>query len=94
MKFEWDEDKNNMNIYKHKISFEDASTVFDDINAVTLYDEKHSDEEERFIIIGKSERLYELNVCHCYRGKNDDIIRIISARRASKKEIEIYYGGM
>ena len=90
-KFEWDEEKNKANERKHYVSFEDASTVFKDDYAIRFYDEEHSADEDRFIIIGISEKLHELHVCHCYRGKNEDIIRIISARRATKKEIENYW---
>ena len=90
--FEWDERKNSANILKHKVSFEEAETVFDDENAVYLKDERHSADEERFIIIGEDSLFRELTVCHCYRGENDTIIRIISARKASKTEIDYYYG--
>ena len=93
LKFEWDEEKNKTNKNKHDVSFEDAATVFDDENAVYLPDEIHSDNEERFYIIGRD--LYNKNkftVCHCYRN-GDKIIRIISAWRATKQEIKIYYGG-
>ena len=92
MKFEWDSNKNRANKLKHGVSFEEAETVFDDKNAVYLYDEKHSEHEERFYIIGEDVNFRELSVCHCYRGKNDEIIRIISARRATEIEIDYYYG--
>ena len=95
MKFEWDEEKNQLNIDKHKVSFEEASTVFDDINAVYDYDKSHSTQEDRFIIIGISEGLEnKLTVCHCYRGENDEIVRIILARRATKGEIKLYEEGI
>ena len=92
MKFEWDPIKNKANILKHRISFEEAQTVFDDENAKYLYDEAHSKDEERFYIIGEDESFRELAVCHCYRGVNSDIVRIISARKATKTEIDYYYG--
>jgi len=92
--FEWDDKKNEINIFRHDVSFEEASTVFKDDYAVTLYDEKHSEYEDRFIIIGVSEHLLQLTVCHCYRGENEDTVRIISARKAEKHEIEIYKRGM
>jgi uncharacterized DUF497 family protein len=92
MKFEWDPMKNKANLVKHKVSFEEAKTVFDDKHAVTLFDEQNSSDEDRFIIIGESADFRELFVCHCYRGENDNIVRIISARKAKKPEIEIYYG--
>ena len=88
--FEWDKKKNELNIFKHDVSFEEAATVFKDDYAVTLFDEDHSEEEDRFIIIGISENLLELTVCHCYRGENEDIVRIISARKANKNEVLIY----
>ena len=95
MKFEWDESKNQLNIKKHNVSFKEAETVFDDINAVYDYDKSHSENEDRFIIIGESEGLgNKLTVCHCYRGKDDEFIRIISARRATKGEIQIYEEGL
>jgi uncharacterized DUF497 family protein len=93
LKFEWNPDKNKANILKHRVSFEDAETVFDDKNAVFLYDENHSEEEDRFYIIGEDRNFRELCVCHCYRGKDSEIIRIISARKASKLEIDYYYYG-
>ena len=90
MKFEWDPIKNKANKAKHNISFERAETVFDDKNAIYLYDSVHSDDEERFIVIGKDDLLMEITVCHCYRGDSEEVIRIISARKATKKEIKIY----
>ena len=92
--FEWDRKKNQLNIFKHDVSFEEASTVFKDNYAITLFDEEHSEDENRFIIIGISENLLELTVCHCYRGENDSIVRIISARKANKREKEIYERGI
>ena len=89
--FEWDDIKNNKNIIKHGVNFQEASTVFRDPNAVVMDDSDHSHNEERFIIIGVSEKLRMLIVCHCYRD-NDELIRIISARKASKVEINIYGG--
>ena len=94
MKFEWDEEKNKLNIKKHNISFEEASTVFQDVNAVYIYDELHSTDEDRFNVIGIVDTInQEITVCHCYRGNNDDIIRIISARKATKDEIRLYREG-
>ena len=94
MKFEWEEAKNELNIAKHNVSFEVAESVFDDIDAVYLYDGVHSINENRFIVIGKEDTLrMELTVCHCYRDNNEEVIRIISARKATKKEIEIYISG-
>ena len=92
LKFEWDESKNSINIEKHEVSFEEAMTVFKDTKAVLIYDEEHSDEEERFNIIGISQLSKLLIVCHCYR-EGDTIIRIISARKPTKTEIKYYERG-
>lgn len=89
LKFEWDENKNNKNIKKHGISFEEASSVFQDEEALIIADESHSKSEERFILIGFSFKANLLVVCHCYREK-DSVIRIISARKADKKERQKY----
>ncbi len=70
---------------KHGISFEEAETVFLDDEAVMIRDEEHSADEERFLILGFSYQLRVLIVCHCYRESND-VIRIISARKANKSE--------
>jgi uncharacterized DUF497 family protein len=93
LKFEWDPEKNDVNQKKHGVSFEEAETVFEDEQAITIYDEQHSDEEDRFKIIGISRKLRELTVCHCCRN-GDEIIRIISAWRARKNEIELYERGL
>lgn len=87
---EWDERKNRENKLKHHISFEEAQTVFLDENAVRYYDPDHSDDEDRFIMLGLSYRLRVLVVCHCYR-KNETTIRIISARKADKEEEKTYW---
>ena len=89
MRFEWDPLKNEYNFLKHGITFEEATTVFDDDLALIMYDELHSYAEERFVIIGMSRSFVELFVCHCYIER-DDITRIISARRATKNEIKLY----
>ena len=95
MKFEWDEHKNQLNIKKHNISFEEAETVFQDANAVYIYDEQNSINEDRFNVIGMTDSInHEITVCHCYRGDNDEVIRIISARKAIKEEIELYREGL
>jgi uncharacterized DUF497 family protein len=90
--FEWDEDKNRLNIQKHGISFLEAMTVFDDDNALYKPDIDHSKDEERLIILGISKKLRIIVVCHCYR-ENDAIVRIISARRATAPE-SAQYGGV
>lgn len=91
IRFEWDAKKNKLNIQKHKVSFEEAKTVFYDENARIIADPEHSQTEDRFIILGLSASLKLLVVCHCYR-QADEIIRIISARKATKNETQ-YYGG-
>ncbi len=94
MKFEWDENKNKLNIEKHKVSFEQAISVFCDDSAVVFQDIEHSNNEDRFIIIGKSIFEQVLFVCYCERGKdetNEDILRIISARNATEKERRLFY---
>jgi len=89
LRFEWDEQKNLANIAKHKVSFEEAQTVFQDVNARVIDDPDHSDDEDRFIIMGISNKLRILVVCHCYR-ESDAVIRIISARKATKNEVSNY----
>ena len=88
-RFIWDEEKHVANIKKHGISFNEATSVFDDDNALYLHDENHSMYEERYIVIGMSEKFNMLMVCHCYRD-NDTTIRLISARKASNKESSMY----
>ena len=87
MKFEWDDKKAISNLKKHGISFEEASTVFGDWLAITIQDPLHSESEDRFIIIGKSEFLNTLVVVHVERS---EAIRIISARIATKNEQKFY----
>lgn len=87
--FEWDEKKNNSNKAKHGISFDEAASVFEDERAIVIPDPDHSEIEERFIILGLSVKLNMLVVCHCYRN-NEQTIRIISARKATKKECSYY----
>ena len=89
LSFEWDERKNEANKAKHKVSFEEAQTVFYDDRALLIDDPDHSQEEERFIILGMSIRANLLIVCHCYRA-SDTVIRIISARKATKTESAYY----
>lgn len=90
IKFEWDENKNELNKRKHHVSFEEAKTVFYDTEALVIDDPEHSEEEERFIILGFSLRANLLVVCHCYRA-SDTVIRIISARRATAMETRQYH---
>lgn len=90
-KFVWDEDKEEINIKKHGITFGEASEVFEDTNALLDADPDHSLDEDRFIILRFSKKARLLMVCHCYRD-NDSAIRIISARKATARE-EQRYGG-
>ena len=90
LKFEWDENKNIINKNKHHITFEEAQTVFYDEMALVIDDPDHSEQEDRFIILGQSHQAKLLVVCHCYR-ESDTVIRIISARKATKNESNQYY---
>jgi len=89
IRFEWDENKNEINKKKHHIAFEEAKTVFYDEEALVIDDPEHSEEEERFIILGLSQKANLLVVCHCYRA-SDTIIRLISARKATANETRQY----
>lgn len=89
VRFEWDNNKAVINEKKHGITFKEASTVFYDENAVLFDDPDHSEVEDRFLILGISNQTNMLIVSHCYRG-DDGIIRIISARRATKREAKQY----
>jgi uncharacterized DUF497 family protein len=86
---EWDVVKNSKNIIKHKVTFIEAETVFYDEKAIIISDPDHSNDEERFLILGLSEKFRVLVVSHCYRN-NDANIRIISARKATKEEQVTY----
>jgi uncharacterized protein len=90
IRFEWDEKKNRQNKRKHGVSFEEAQAVFFDENAIRYYDPDHSEDEDRFIMLGMSLKLRVLVVCHCYR-LDDNVIRIVSARKADKKEAAVYW---
>jgi uncharacterized DUF497 family protein len=83
LRFEWDERKNAENKRKHGVSFEEAQTVFYDDRAILIDDP--DEDEERFVLLGLSTALRTLVVCHCYR-EEDQVIRIISARKAGKDE--------
>lgn len=89
IKFEWDEIKNKSNRKKHGIWFEEAQSVFDDVHGRLFLDSEHSDQEDRFVIIGYNSSSKLLVVVHCNRD-SDSIIRIISARKATKKERMFY----
>jgi uncharacterized DUF497 family protein len=89
MKFSWDPRKSSSNQKKHGVSFEEAKSVFLDDHALVIDDPDHSGDEDRFVILGLSSNLKLLVVCHCYRD-DDEIIRIISARKATKNETKSY----
>lgn len=89
LRFEWDEHKALANGKKHGVSFEDAKSVFLDDHAKLIDDPDHSDDEDRFVLLGLSSTLRLLVVCHCYRS-SDHVIRIISARKASAHEAKSY----
>ena len=87
--FDWDKRKNLLNIEKHGISFKMAATAFLDPKSITLDDWQHSQDEDRFILLGYSKKYELLSVCHCFRDENE-VIRIISARAATATEQKIY----
>lgn len=89
IRFSWDPEKARVNEKKHRVTFEEAQTVFRDDNARFESDPDHSQDEDRFLLLGMSERLRLLVVCHCYRSEDAEI-RLISARKATKKEREEY----
>ena len=85
LKFEWDPNKNETNKKKHGLSFETAKEVFYDEFAILFDDPDHSDDEERFLIIGETKAEQICIVSHCYRD-HENVIRIISARRATRTD--------
>lgn len=93
VKFDWDEPKNTGNKTKHGVWFEEAQTIWADNNSVEFFDPEHSDGEDRFIRIGVSTRLNVLLVVFCERAEGQ-VIRIISARKATPKEREQYEEGI
>ena len=93
IQFEWDVSKASTNQRKHGVSFDEAKSVFYDENAVIIHDPEHSQDEERFVLLGMSAVSRILVIIHCYR-KKDKIIRIISARKATKKETIQYRGAL
>jgi uncharacterized protein len=90
--FEWDKNKASANLRKHKVSFDEAKTIFADESLVTFPDEVHSDNEERFISIGTSANSRILLLVHTENDfvENKIVIRIISCRKATNLEREIY----
>ena len=91
IKIEWDPHKVATNIKKHKVSFKEAATAFSDEIGRVISDPDHSEDEDRFLLLGMSAALRVLVVCHCYR-ESSSVIRIISARKANKTE-RAQYGG-
>ena len=91
IKFEWDPNKASLNVRKHGVSFEEAQSVFYDEFAVQFFDTEHSSDEERFLLLGISTGARLLLVCHCER-ESGNVIRIFSARKATKRE-SMFYGG-
>lgn len=89
LRFEWDDRKAAVNVKKHGVSFEEAKSVFVDEHAKLIDDPDHSEGEDRFVLLGLSSALRLLLVCHCYRSESN-VIRIISARKATAKESESY----
>lgn len=90
LRFEWDERKNAANLRKHGVSFQEAETVFSDDEALLAADDEHSAAEDRFVLLGMSQRLRLLIVFHTHRDRGE-VIRIISARKASNAEIRQYF---
>ncbi len=90
LEFEWDPQKNKTNAKKHGVSFAEAQTVFYDEYAILFLDPDHSEDEDRFILLGLSFKLNTLVVCHCFR-QEETIIRLISARKADKDEERDYW---
>lgn len=89
MEFDWNNRKATANLKKHNVSFDEAKTAFLDDSALLIGDPDHSDDEDRFILLGLSSITRLLVVCHCYR-EDDEVIRIISARKATRKESKYY----
>jgi uncharacterized DUF497 family protein len=87
--FEWNETKNKANIQKHGVSFEEAKSVFFDEFALLIADPDHSESEDRFVLLGLSAKLRLLLVCHCIEV-GDGLIRVISCRKANRKEVPLY----
>ncbi|AFY94839.1 BrnT family toxin [Chamaesiphon minutus] len=90
MKFDWDENKAASNLFKHGVSFDEAKTVFDDPLYIDFYDPAHSDDEDRYLIVGESNQRRLLIVSYTERG---NLIRLISAREVTRTEREVYEEG-
>ena len=92
IEFSWDARKARQNLHKHKVSFEEAATVFYDENAIEFFDPAHSVDEDRFLMLGLSGRLRIMVVSYCLRKESSEI-RLISSRKATKKEEGVYIEG-
>ena len=90
LQFDWDSQKDKKNRKKHGVSFDEAETAFYDEHAIRFYDPDHSEDEDRYILLGTSFKLKTLVVCHCYR-QEETLIRIISARKAEPDEEQAYW---
>lgn len=90
LRFEWDEKKNRANKKKHGVEFDEATSVFYDENAVQFPDPDHSQDEDRFILLGMSFKLRVVIVCHCFREK-ETVVRLNSARKADNAEEQEYW---
>lgn len=89
LRFEWDRRKADANLRKHGVAFDEAQTAFFDDNALVMADPDHSAVEDRFVLLGATTASKLVVVCQCYRG-SDELIRLISARRANRREIATY----
>jgi uncharacterized DUF497 family protein len=87
LEFEWDKRKEAANVKKHGVTFEEARTAFYDESAIQFYDPDHSEQEDRFILLGLSLKAHVLVVCHCFR-ESETVVRIISARKPGKRKNE------
>jgi len=90
LRFEWDDEKEKINVRKHGISFDEARTVFYDEKAIQFFDPDHSEDEDRFILLGVSFKLRTLVVCHCFR-ESETVVRLFSARKADREEEQEYW---
>jgi len=91
LRFEWDARKSKTNLSRHGVSFEEASSAFLDEHGILIDDPDHSEDEDRFVLLGLSATLRLLVVCHCHREEGE-VIRLISARKADRAEHGDYFG--